>query len=106
MDKTFLTEYSRVFDLLDAYDHQTLTLPEGTYYEGFESLEETAAKLLYTMIKEKEICDGSKSIAATRFLMFLEQNDALVVDGKRSIDDATLTALTVMIEKLRPQVTV
>ena len=35
--------------------------------------------------------------------MFLEQNNALVVDGKRSIDDATLTALTIMIEKSRPE---
>ena len=27
-------------DILDAYDHQTLARPEGTYYDGDESIEE------------------------------------------------------------------
>ena len=33
-----LTEaYKDTLEILDAYDHQTLTRPEGTYYDGKDS---------------------------------------------------------------------
>ena len=36
-----LTEaYKDALGILDAYDHQTLTRPEGTYYDGNETIEE------------------------------------------------------------------
>ena len=42
--------YKDALDILDAYDHQTLTRPEGTYYDGNETIEEAAADMLYEMI--------------------------------------------------------
>ena len=29
--------YKDALEILDAYDHQTLTRPEGTYYDGNET---------------------------------------------------------------------
>ena len=47
-----LTEaYKDTLGILDAYDHQTLTRPEGTYYDGNETIEEVAVNMLYDMIK-------------------------------------------------------
>ena len=34
--------YKDTLDILDAYDHQTLTRPEGTYYDGDETIKEVA----------------------------------------------------------------
>ena len=34
--------YKDTLEILDAYDHQALTRPEGTYYDGNESIEEVA----------------------------------------------------------------
>ena len=31
--------YKDALDILDAYDHQTLTRPEGAYYDGDETRE-------------------------------------------------------------------
>ena len=42
--------YKHTLELLDAYDHQTLTCPEGTYYDGNETIEEVAVSMLYDMI--------------------------------------------------------
>ena len=142
--------YSTALDLLDAYDHQTMTRPKGnkaTYvlsyeecmqviqsmrfgdesdlfgkekddsfkgsigniYQSFggvdlyESLEEKAANLLYFVTKNHSFFDGNKRIAATMFLYFLDKNQALFVDGKKKIDDATLVALTIMIAESRSE---
>ena len=137
-------------DLLDSYDHQSMTRPKGneatyvlTYeecmeviksmrfgdeselfgkekddsfkgsigniYQSFggqdvyESLEEKAANLLYFVTKNHSFFDGNKRIAATMFLYFLNRNNALIIDGKKMIEDATLVALTIMIAESRPE---
>lgn len=65
--------------------------------ELYPSLEEKAAMLLYSLIKDHCFADGNKRIAAACFLYFMEQNDMLYVNGKKRIDEDTLFALTVFI---------
>ena len=77
--------YKDTLELLDAYDHQTLTRPEGTYYDGNESIEEVAVGMLYDMIKNPVWYDCNKQMAAIKFLLFLEWNNALYVDGEKEI---------------------
>ena len=73
-----LTEaYKDTLEILDAYDHQTLTRPEGTYYDGDESIEEVAVNMLYDMIKNPVWYDCDKQMAAIKFLLFLEFHDAV-----------------------------
>lgn len=145
-----IEKYSSALDLLDSYDHQNMTRPEGnrttyilTYeecmnviqsmrfgdesdlfgkekddsfkgsigniYQSFggieiyESLEEKAANLLYFVTKNHSFFDGNKRIAATMFLYFLDKNEALLIDGEKKIEDATLVALTIMIAESRPE---
>ena len=95
--------YKDALDILDAYDHHTLTRPEGTYYDGNETIEEAAVDMLYDMIKDPVWYDCNKQIAATKFLLFLEWNDALFVNGEKRISDAVLVALILMIEKSRDE---
>jgi len=142
-------KYSQALDLLDAYDHQNMSRPNGnqatyvlTYEEcrmlidhmkfGSEStlfgkekddsfkgsigaiyqsfggndlyltLEEKAANLLYFITKNHSFADGNKRIAAAVFLHFLNKNEALFVDGEKTIDDHTLVALTIMIAESNP----
>lgn len=71
--------------------------------EIYESLEEKAANLLYFVTKNHSFFDGNKRIAATMFLYFLDKNHALFVDGKKTIDDSTLVALTIMIAESKPE---
>ena len=96
-------EYKAVLDILDAYDHQTLNRPEGTYYDGDETIEEVAVSMLYDMIKNPVWYDCNKQIAAIKFLLFLEWNNALYVDGEKRISDTLLVALILMIEKSRDE---
>lgn len=66
-----LTEaYKDTLGILDAYDHQTLTRPEGTYYDGNETIEEVAVSMLYDMIKNPIWYDCDKQMAAIKFLLF------------------------------------
>ena len=95
--------YRDTLDILDAYDHQTLTRPEGTYYDGNESIEEVAVGMLDDMIKNPVWYDCNKQMAAIKFLLFLEWNNALYVDGEKRISDALLVALILMIEKSRDE---
>ena len=95
--------YKRTLELLDAYDHQTLTRPVGTYYDENETLEEVAINMLYDMIKDPIWYDCNKQMAAIKFLLFLEWNDALFVDGEKRISDTLLVALILMIEKSRDE---
>ena len=95
--------YKDTLDILDAYDHQTLTCPEGTYYDGNESIEEVAVGMLYDMIKNPVWCDCNKQIAAIKFLLFLEWNNTLYVDGELRISDTLLVAIILMIEKSRDE---
>ena len=95
--------YKDTLDILDAYDHHTLACPEGTYYDGDESIEEVAVNMLYDMIKNPVWYDCNKQMAAIKFLLFLEWNDALYVDGEKRISDTLLVALILMIEKSRDE---
>ena len=95
--------YKDVLDILDAYDHHTLTRPEGTYYDGNETIEEAAVNMLYDMIKNPVWYDCDKQMAAIKFLLFLEWNDALFFDGEKRISDTLLVALILMIEKSRDE---
>ena len=89
-----LTEaYKYTLEILDAYGHQTLTRPEGTYYDGNETIEEVAVNMLYDMIKNPVWYDCDKQMAAIKFLLFLEWNNALFVDGEKRISDTLLVAL-------------
>ena len=99
-----LTEaYQYTLEILDAYDHRTLTRPEGTYYDGNESIEEVAVNMLYDMIKNPVWYDCDKQMAAIKFLLFLEWNNALFVDGEKRISDTLLVALILMIDKSRDE---
>ena len=95
--------YKDALDILDAYDHQTLTRPEETYYDGNETIEEVAVNMLYDMIKNPVWYECDKQMAAIKFLLFLDWNDALLIDGKKRISDALLAALILVIEKSRDE---
>ena len=95
--------YRDALEILDAYDHQTLTRPEGTYYDGNETIEEVAVNTLYDMIKNPIWYDCNKQMAAIKFLLFLDWNYALFIDGEKRISDALLAALILMIEKSRDE---
>ena len=95
--------YKDTLEILDAYDHQTLTRPEGTYYDGNETIEEVAVSMLYDMIKNPVWYDCNKQMAAIKFLLFLEWNNALFVDGEKRISDTLLVVLILMIEKSRDE---
>ena len=91
--------YKDALNILDAYDHQTLTRPEGTYYDGYETIEEVAVDMLYDMIKNPVWYDCDKQMAAIKFLLLLDWNDALFIDGEKRISDTLLVALILVIEK-------
>lgn len=80
----------------------------GNIYQSFagqeiyESLEEKAANLLYFVVKNHSFLDGNKRIAATMFLYFLDKNQALFIDGRKTIGDSTLVALTIMLAESKP----
>lgn len=95
--------YKDTLDILDAYDHQTLTRPKGTYYDGNETIEEMAVNMLYDMIKDPIWYDRNKQMVAFKFLLFLEWNNALFVNGEKRISDTLLIALILMIEKSRDE---
>lgn len=81
----------------------------GNIYQTFggrdvySTLQEKAANLLYFVVKNHSFLDGNKRIAATMFLYFPDRNDALFVNGRKSIDDSTLVAVTVMIAESKPE---
>ena len=95
--------YKDAVDILDAYDHQTLTRPEGTYYDGDETIEEVAVNMLYDMIKNAVWYNCDKQMAAIKFLLFLDWNDALFISGGKRISDGFLVALILVIEKSRDE---
>lgn len=54
-------------------------------------------------MKNHSFLDGNKRIAATMFLYFLDRNNALFVNGEKTIDDSTLVAITIMIAESKPE---
>lgn len=81
----------------------------GAIYQSFggqdvyPTLEEKASNLLYFVVKNHSFSDGNKRIAAAMFLYFLDRNNALLIDGKKTIADYTLVALTIMIAESKPE---
>ena len=58
---------------------------------------------MYFVVKNHSFSDGNKRIAAAMFLYFLDRNNALLIDGKKTIADYTLVALTIMIAESKPE---
>ena len=72
----------------------------GNIYQSFDgqdiykSIEEKGANFLYLIVKNHVFADGNKRIAATLFIYFLNFYGILYKDGKQTIDNNTLAALT------------
>ena len=81
----------------------------GNIYQSFagqdiyKSIEEKAVNFLYLIIKNHVFADGNKRIAATLFIYFLNFYHILYKDGKQTIDNNTLTALTLLIAESNPK---
>lgn len=74
-------------------------------YDGKEvylTIQEKAANFLYMIVKNHVFIDGNKRIAATLFIYFLFINDILYIDGNQTIDNNTLTAITLLIAESNP----
>lgn len=71
--------------------------------EVYPSVEEKAANLLYFMIKDHPFADGCKRIGASLFLEFLSRNHILFKEGRKTISDGTLVAITLMIAESDPK---
>ena len=53
--------YKHTLELLDAYDHQTLACPEGTYYDGNETIEEEECIEVITTAKRNHKEDSGRT---------------------------------------------
>jgi prophage maintenance system killer protein len=69
----------------------------------YPSLDEKAAHLLYFAVKDHPFVDGNKRIGALLFILFLVNNNYLINKrGERKINDAGLTALTLLVAESKP----
>lgn len=81
----------------------------GNIYQSFagqdiyKSIEEKAANFLYLIVKNHAFTDGNKRIAATLFIYFLNFYNILYQNGKQTIDNNTLAALTLLIAESNPK---
>jgi prophage maintenance system killer protein len=81
----------------------------GDIYQTFDkkdvykSIEEKASNFLYMIIKNHVFIDGNKRIGATLFIYFLQFYNILYKDGRKVIDNNTLTALTLLIAQSNPK---
>lgn len=81
----------------------------GNIYQSFggqdiyKSIEEKAANFLYLIVKNHVFADGNKRIAATLFIYFLNFYGILYKEDKQTIDNNTLTALTLLIAESNPK---
>jgi len=72
--------------------------------ELYSTLEEKASNILYLITKNHCFVDGNKRIAASVFVLYLQNNNILFdKNGTRKIDDNALVALTLMIATSKPQ---
>ena len=55
------------------------------------------------VVKNHSFIDGNKRIAATLFIYFLNFYGILYKNGKQTIDNNTLTALTLLIAESNPR---
>ncbi|OGE88394.1 MAG: hypothetical protein A3J07_01200 [Candidatus Doudnabacteria bacterium RIFCSPLOWO2_02_FULL_49_13] len=70
----------------------------------YPTLEEKAAHLLYFAVKNHPFVDGNKRIGALLFILFLVENNYLHnKKGERKINDAALTAVTLLVAESKPQ---
>lgn len=81
----------------------------GNIYQCFDgqdiynSIEEKAANFMYLIVKNHVFTDGNKRIAATLFIYFLNFYGILYKNGKQTIDNNTLAALTLLIAESNPK---
>lgn len=61
------------------------------------------ANFLYLIVKNHVFADGNKRIAATLFIYFLNFYRILYINGKQTIDNNTLAALTLLIAESNPR---
>lgn len=72
--------------------------------ELYSTVEEKAGNILYLITKNHCFVDGNKRIAASVFVLYLQNNNILFdKGGMRRIDDNALVALTLMIATSKPQ---
>lgn len=75
-------------------------------FEGqdlYPSIEEKAARMLYSIIKTHPFVDGNKRIGAFLFVWFLERNGCLyALDGHKRIEDNALVAICLMVAQSQP----
>ncbi len=69
----------------------------------YKSIEEKASNFLYLIVKNHVFIDGNKRIAATLFIYFLNFYGILYKNNKQTIDNNTLTALTLLIAESNPK---
>jgi len=69
----------------------------------YKSVEEKACNFLYVLVKNHPFVDGNKRIAATLFIYFLNYYGLLFKNGKQTIDNNTLTAVTLLIAESNPK---
>ncbi len=70
--------------------------------EVYPTIEEKAANLLYFLIKDHPFADGCKRIGASIFLYFLDKANRLIVNGKQTISNSALVAITLLTAESRP----
>lgn len=81
----------------------------GNIYQSFagqdiyKSIEEKGTNFLYLIVKNYVFADGSKRIAATLFIYFLNNYGILYKNGRQTIDNNTLAALTLLIAESNPK---
>ena len=98
-------DYSKALDLLDDYDHRTLKKIEGNIDERKIEYSECINIINKLRFNEESslFADGNKRIAATLFIYFLNFYGILYREGKQTIDNNTLTALTLLIAESNPK---
>ena len=81
----------------------------GNIYQSFggqdiyKSIEEKGANFLYLIVKNHVFVDGNKRIGATLFIYFLNFYGILYKNGRQTIDNNTLAALTLLIAESNPK---
>ena len=71
--------------------------------DAYPTVEEKAANLLYFIVKDHPFIDGCKRIAASIFIYFLNQNELLFKDGKKTVSDSSLVAITLLLAESKPE---
>lgn len=88
-----------------SFESAITQISKGFDQEDFyPSIEEKAATLLYLIIKNHAFTDGNKRIAAACFLLFLENNKALMNnDGTMIISNEALASITLFTAASKPE---